>query len=61
MAETISFRKPKPSEKHAGETLCRSGFHKWKMDKQTVFDVKRGKLVMAYRCERCGVIKNQAR
>ena len=44
-----------------GKTLCRSGFHKWKLDKAKVFDVKLGKLVTSYRCERCGAVKNESR
>jgi hypothetical protein len=61
MAEIIPFRKPKAAEKHRGKTLCRSGFHKWKVDQNQVFDVKQGKLVTAYRCERCGAVKTEAR
>ncbi len=61
MAEIIPFRKPGAAEKHRGNTLCRSGFHKWKLDKEKVFDVKQGRLVTAYRCERCGAVKNESR
>lgn len=61
MAEIIPFRKPKLSEKYKGRNLCRSGFHKWKVDKDKVFDVKQGRLVTVYRCERCGAVKNELR
>ncbi len=61
MAEIIPFRKPKAPAKPPDKTLCRSGFHKWKLDKDKVFDVKQGKLVTSYRCERCGAQKNESR
>jgi hypothetical protein len=61
MADIIPFRRPKPSAKHPDKTLCRSGFHKWKVDKNKVFDVKQGRLVTVYRCERCGATKNELR
>jgi hypothetical protein len=60
MGEILPFRKPKASERHRGNTLCRNGHHKWRVDKQSVFDVKLGKLVTRYRCERCGRAKNTA-
>ena len=59
VADIIPFRKPKLSEKHQGNTLCRNGFHKWAIDKTGVFDVKQGKLVTASRCSRCGAVKNR--
>ena len=34
-------------------TLCGAGFHKWKIVKDTHFDVHQGKLVTTERCERC--------
>ena len=60
MGEVVTFKKPKLSEKHKGKTLCKSGFHKWKVEKKQVFDVKQGKLVTAYICDRCGAKKNKA-
>lgn len=54
MAEVIPFRKPSLKEKHRGNTLCRSGHHKWVVDKERQFDVKQSKLVTLYRCARCG-------
>ena len=61
MGDVVPFRKPRPSDKHKGKTLCRRGFHKWKVDKEQVFDVKEGRLVTRYVCERCGKTKNEAR
>jgi hypothetical protein len=61
MADIIPFRKPKASEKAKGKTLCLTGFHKWKVDKDRVFDVKQGRLVTVYRCERCGERKSELR
>lgn len=66
MADILPFRKalkakPKPAPKRPGNTLCRSGFHKWVLDNTTEFDVKRGGLVTVYRCERCGASKNETR
>ena len=60
MADILTFRKKTPAEKHKGKSLCRSGFHKWKILKEREFDVKLGKLVTAYRCTRCGKQKNTA-
>ena len=60
MTNVIPFRKKKPSEKHRGNTLCKNGFHKWKIDKERVFDSKQGRLVTLYRCSRCGVTKTDA-
>lgn len=61
VAEIIPFKKPKLSEKHKGKTLCKNGFHKWKISQSQQFDVKLGKLVTVYQCERCGAKKNEAR
>ena len=60
MAEILKFKKKKASEKHKGKSLCRSGFHKWETDRQTVFDSKQGKLVTRERCKRCGVTRIKA-
>ena len=57
MGEVVQFKKPKLSEKHKGKTLCKSGFHKWQIEKSQKFDVKQGKLVTVYRCERCGELR----
>lgn len=41
-------------------TLCQEGHHRWRVIKDKRFDVKRGKLVTVYRCERCGKEKTTA-
>jgi len=48
MAKILAFKKKKASN-----------HHKWKVQTNQKFDVKSGKLVTVYRCERCGVIKNR--
>lgn len=60
MGEVIQFKRPSAAEKHKGKTLCRSGFHKWVVVKEKQFDVKQGKLVTVYRCQRCGEQKVEA-
>ena len=57
MGEILTFRRPRASERHKGNTLCRNGHHKWVVDKDAVFDVKLGRLVTRYRCARCGRTK----
>ncbi len=59
MADILPFRKPRASEKHRGNTLCRSGHHKWEIDKERVFDTKQGRLVTRMKCRRCGKVKNR--
>ena len=54
MGEIIKFRKPSLKEKAEGKTMCKSGFHRWKIVTERKFDVKQGKLVTRRRCERCG-------
>jgi len=61
MSKVVQFRRPKASEKHRGNTLCRRGFHKWQAEPGTPFDVKSGKLVTRYRCSRCGATRTEAR
>ncbi|WP_236984006.1 hypothetical protein [Marinagarivorans cellulosilyticus] len=60
MSNILEFKRPKPSDKHKGKTLCKNGFHKWKVVTEKKFDVKQGKLVTLYRCSRCGQEKNTA-
>ena len=61
MGEVVPFKKPKLSEKHKGNTLCKNGFHKWVIEKDKVFDTKQGKLVTSYLCARCSARKNSAK
>ncbi len=61
MGDVVRFKKPKLKEKHKGKTLCRSGFHKWEVDKSKPFAVKQGKLLSVYKCQRCGKTKTEAK
>jgi hypothetical protein len=53
MGEVIQFKRPTLAERHKGNTLCRSGFHKWALLNEKKFDVKQGKLITVYQCKRC--------
>lgn len=55
-----AFRKRQRKQKASGNTLCRSGHHKWVVDRESVFDTKEGRLVTRYRCERCKKVKVKA-
>jgi hypothetical protein len=59
MGKVVQFKKKKLSKKHQGNTLCRSGFHKWKIVTEKQFDVKQGKLMTIYQCKRCHKFKNK--
>ncbi len=59
MGDVVQFKKKSLKEKHKGKTLCKSGFHKWKIKTEKQFDVKSGKLVTVYRCARCGKEKTE--
>lgn len=61
MAEILPFKKRRASERHRGNTLCRNGHHKWAVDKETVFDVKLGRLVTRQCCTRCGATRVSSR
>ncbi|MHB8534284.1 MAG: hypothetical protein ACYDBW_02425 [Sulfuricaulis sp.] len=54
MGDVVKFKKPSLQKKGEGTTLCRSGFHRWKVVTEKKFDVKQGKLVTLLQCERCG-------
>jgi len=54
MGEVVKFRKPSPQKRGEGKTLCRSGFHRWRVVTERKFDVKEGRLVTLLQCERCG-------
>jgi hypothetical protein len=60
MADILPFKRPKAAQKHRGNTLCRHGFHKWRLETARRFDVKQGRLVTLYRCCRCGAERVQA-
>jgi hypothetical protein len=57
MSNVVRFRKKTPKQRAKGRTLCGHGFHKWAIDQNKQFDVKRGKLVTLHRCSRCGQTK----
>jgi hypothetical protein len=54
MGDVIPFKKKTAWQKHKGKSLCREGFHKWQVVNEQKFDVKKGKLITKYRCQRCG-------
>ena len=60
MTNVIPFKRPTPAQKHKGNTLCRNGHNKWTIEAQSVFDVKAGRLVTRFRCERCGATRTKA-
>ncbi|MET0014927.1 MAG: hypothetical protein ABW088_14845 [Sedimenticola sp.] len=60
MADILTFKRTKASERHRGKSLCRHGHHKWEIATGQRFDVKQGRLVTNYRCSRCGATKNRA-
>jgi hypothetical protein len=60
MADILPFKRPKAAQKHRGNTLCRHGFHIWRLETARKFDVKQGRLVTLYRCSRCGAERTQA-
>ncbi|HEB83347.1 MAG TPA: hypothetical protein ENJ11_10845 [Gammaproteobacteria bacterium] len=60
MADILEFKRKTPAQKHKGKSLCRSGFHKWKILTEKKFDVKQGRLVTVFQCSRCGKTKTTA-
>lgn len=56
----LPFKRPNPKKKAKGKTLCRHNFHKWAVVTERQFDVKQGRLVTLYRCQRCGAEKTTA-
>jgi hypothetical protein len=64
VSEVVSlqqFKKAALKKKGKQSTLCGNGFHSWMVAKDSLFDVKQGKLVTQYRCKRCGAEKNEAK
>jgi len=59
LTEILTFRRQRPDEARKGDTLCRTGHHRWATDKTTRFDVERGRLVTVQRCERCGATRTR--
>jgi hypothetical protein len=60
MGDVVQFKRPKVAERHKGNTLCRSGFHKWVVVNDKKFDVKLGKLITVFQCTRCAKIQAKA-
>lgn len=60
MSKILPFKRPRPAERHKGNTLCRRGFHQWQVDKEKQFDSRQGRLVTILRCKRCGATKTRA-
>ncbi|MHB8428106.1 MAG: hypothetical protein ACYDGU_10150 [Acidiferrobacterales bacterium] len=54
MAKILTFKKVTARDRNRGKTLCANNFHRWQVVTEKRFDVKRGRLVTALRCERCG-------
>lgn len=59
MGDVLQFKKKTAFEKHKGKSLCRDGFHKWKVVTKQQFDVKQGRLVTRSICVRCGKEKTE--
>jgi hypothetical protein len=60
MGDVVRFRRPTATEKAQGKTLCKHGFHKWRVWKDKDFDVRQGRLVTVFRCARCNATKSKA-
>ncbi len=67
MGDVLEFKRPSitqkrkaVAQKHKGKSLCKSGFHKWKVVTEKQFDVKQGRLVTRSCCQRCGKEKVEA-
>lgn len=60
MGDVIPFKKPSLADKAKAHTMCKNGFHKWKVVTDQKFDVKQGRLVTLSRCSRCGKEKTDA-
>lgn len=64
MADVVSldkFKKQQRAEQGKRATLCGGGHHSWLLDKDSVFDVRLGKLVSRWHCKRCGAVKTAAK
>jgi hypothetical protein len=59
-AKQRAARKKRERQAQArGQTLCRSGFHKWQVDQRKQFDVHEGRLVTVLRCARCAATRTR--
>jgi len=59
MADILPFKVKSLKEKHKGKTLCKSGFHKWRVEKTRPFDSQQGRLATVSTCIRCGKVKRE--
>lgn len=60
MADILPFQ-PMPKQKAPKRSsLCANGHHRWVVWQKKPFDVKLGKLITVYRCERCGAERSEA-
>ncbi|NOS88077.1 MAG: hypothetical protein HOP34_05965 [Methylococcaceae bacterium] len=60
MGQVVPFKRPTAMPRHKGNSLCRSGLHKWAVIKEQQFDVKCGKLITVYQCVHCAKTKSKA-
>ena len=60
-AKILAFKRPSARDRNRGKTLCLNNFHKWQVVSERKFDVKQGRLVTLYRCQRCGREKTELR
>ena len=67
MADILPFQPRPPGSKSKEKpkapkrsSLCANGHHRWVVWQKKPFDVKLGKLVTVYRCERCGAERSEA-
>jgi hypothetical protein len=58
VAQIIPFKR-KAAPKRS--SLCSNGHHRWVVWQRKPFDVKLGKLVTVYRCEKCGAERSETR
>jgi len=59
MGEVLQFQRAKRRSKQLrerarGRIMCENNHHRWKLITERKFDVRQGRLVTEYRCERCG-------
>lgn len=60
MGDVVPLKRPPGKGSGKGAALCRNGHHRWQVLKTLPFDVRRGRLVTVYRCERCGAERSRS-
>lgn len=58
MGDILPFKRKQAPPK---SSLCANGHHRWVVVKADPFDVKQGRLVTRYRCEKCGKERVESR